>query len=120
MTPAEFKTIRESLGLSAQWIANHLGVSLRTVRYWEAGERVNIPDKSAVNLADMDAGFGALVEQALVNPPSVLVRYHTDAGLWRTRPDLAPLPAVAHAALLARIRTAILARGGTVSIEYDS
>lgn len=42
MTPAEFKTIRESLGLTAQWIAENAGVKLRTAQYWEAG-RMAVP-----------------------------------------------------------------------------
>lgn len=37
MTPADFKTIRESLGLSAQWLADAVGVDQRTVRRWEDG-----------------------------------------------------------------------------------
>lgn len=37
MTPAEFKTLRESLGLSAQWLADAVHVDQRTVRRWEDG-----------------------------------------------------------------------------------
>lgn len=37
MTPADFKTLRESLGLSAQWIADAVHVDQRTVRRWEDG-----------------------------------------------------------------------------------
>lgn len=37
MTPADFKTIRESLGLSAQWLATAVDVDQRTVRRWEDG-----------------------------------------------------------------------------------
>ena len=42
MTPTEFKAIRHSLGLSAQGLADALGLgasSGRTVRRWEAGGR---------------------------------------------------------------------------------
>jgi DNA-binding transcriptional regulator YiaG len=34
MTPADFKTLRESLGLSARWLADRLSVDQRTVRRW--------------------------------------------------------------------------------------
>lgn len=37
MTPAEFKVLRESLGLSAQWLATRFKVSLRSIRNWEDG-----------------------------------------------------------------------------------
>lgn len=40
MTPAELKSIRHSLGLSAEAFARLVRVSNgRTVRYWESGER---------------------------------------------------------------------------------
>ena len=40
MTPAEFKSIRQSQSLSQKALARALGVSsARTVRRWEAGER---------------------------------------------------------------------------------
>ena len=42
MTPAELKTIRESLGLTVQWLADRAGVKLRTVQYWESG-RSGVP-----------------------------------------------------------------------------
>lgn len=38
MTPADFKTIRESLGLSAQWLADAVHADQRTVRRWEDGD----------------------------------------------------------------------------------
>lgn len=44
MTPKEFKAARRALGLSAQGMANLLGVkSGRTVRRWEAGDRKMSP-----------------------------------------------------------------------------
>jgi len=33
MTPAELKTLRESLGLSAQWLADRAGVLQRSVQH---------------------------------------------------------------------------------------
>jgi len=42
MTPQQFKDARHKLGLSAQGMANALGMSTssgRTVRRWEAGDR---------------------------------------------------------------------------------
>ncbi len=39
MTPQEFKSARRALGLSAQGMANALGIgSGRTIRRWEAGQ----------------------------------------------------------------------------------
>ena len=54
------------------------------------------------------------------HPPEVvrLYRYRDDAALWAARPDMAGLPVTAHAALLARVRLALLDRGQAVVIEY--
>lgn len=43
MTDAELKVVREFLGLSLAWLADHLAVSLRTVQHWEQGKYA-IPD----------------------------------------------------------------------------
>lgn len=37
LTDAEFRIAREDLGLTAEWVAEQLGVALRTVRRWESG-----------------------------------------------------------------------------------
>lgn len=51
MTPVEFRTIRISLRLSQQKMAEYLGIkSGRTVRAWEAGERT-IPEYIIKSLA---------------------------------------------------------------------
>ncbi len=51
MTPSEFRAIRILLKLSQQKMAEYLGIkSGRTVRAWEAGERI-IPDYIIKSLA---------------------------------------------------------------------
>lgn len=37
LTAAEVRTLREGLGLTADWLADHLGIQTRTVQRWEAG-----------------------------------------------------------------------------------
>lgn len=129
MTPAELKTLRESLGLSAQWLADRSGVLQRSVQYWEAG-RSRVPDDVAELILRIDAQFAEATRQALAvvdeqtaaqgHPPETvrLYRYRDDAELWQARPDMRGLPVTAHAALLARVRSALLARGQAVAIEY--
>jgi len=128
MTPAELKTIRESLGLTAQWIADHAGVKLRTAQYWEAG-RMAVPDDVVAMLGRIDQMLNSTVEQAVTHiddmsdqhsEPSdvVLLRYRTDADLWRFRPDMKSLPTTTHAAMLARLRRALWRRGIKTNIEY--
>lgn len=43
MTGGEFRTVREYLGLTLEWVAEHLDVAERSVRRWEAGTSP-IPD----------------------------------------------------------------------------
>lgn len=62
MTPADLKSARESLGLSAEGFARVFGVaSGRTVRGWEAGERNGAP-------AIVPAPVALLVDLALHIP----------------------------------------------------
>ena len=130
MTPAELKTIRESLGLPVQWLADRASVQRRSVEYWEAG-RSNVPADVAELLLKLEAQFADATRQALDvvdektaqhggEPPETvrLYRYRDDAALWSARPDMHGLPVTAHAALLARVRLALLARGQSVVIEY--
>lgn len=39
MTAAEFRSRRETFGVSAEWLADRLGVALKTVQRWENGHR---------------------------------------------------------------------------------
>ncbi len=129
MTPAELKTIRESLGLPVQWLAERAGVQRRSVEYWEAG-RSNVPADVEALLLKLDAQLAEATRQALAvvdeqtaaqgHPPETvrLHRYRDDAALWQARPDMHGLPVTAHAALLARVRAALMARGQPVVIEY--
>ncbi len=70
MTPAELKTLRETLGLSAQWLADRAGVLQRSVQYWEAG-RSRLPDDVAELILRIDAQFTEATRQAL----AVVIEY---------------------------------------------
>lgn len=129
MTPAELKTIRESLGLPVQWLAERANVQRRTVEYWEAG-RSPVPADVAALILQIDAQFAEATRQSLAvvdeqtekqgQPPETvrLYRYRDDAALWAARPDMRGLPVTAHAALLARVRLALQDRGQAAEIEY--
>lgn len=64
MTPAEFKTLRESLGLTAQWLATRFTVSLRTIRNWEDGA-TPVPDAIAEELLNLEAFVEAEADDAI-------------------------------------------------------
>ena len=125
MTPAELKTLRESLGLSEQWVAERAGVQLRTVQYWEDGQ-----DSVPVDVANMIEHIDETVNLSVKNnlkkikatnkkgDEIALIRYRTDDDLWSFTTDMAPLPAACHAAMQARLRRALLDSGYLPFIVY--
>jgi len=129
MTPAELKTIRESLGLPLQWVADQAHVQLRTAQYWEQG-RTAVPQDVAKLIQDLDEQFWQLVadyleqikeiaeEEGALPEEIVLIRYRTDADLWEFQPDFRPIPASSHAALISRTRRALWEIGVPSIIEY--
>lgn len=129
MTPAELKTIRESLGLPLQWVADQARVKLRTAQYWEQGRNA-VPQDVADMMNGLDEQFWQLVadyltqvkeiadEDGALPEEVVLIRYRTDADLWKFHPDFRPIPAGAHAALLSRTRRALWEIGVPSIIEY--
>ncbi|MFD7995459.1 helix-turn-helix domain-containing protein [Streptomyces mexicanus] len=105
MTPAEFKVVREFLGLTGDWIAGHLGVSPRTVRHWEEG-KYKIPDGVRLAIEKLEATtgeyVGAVVEQLMDLPDPAVITYRTDAEYKAADPD-SPFPASWHRAVIARV-----------------
>lgn len=105
MTDAEFRTVREFLGLTGDWLAGHLKVSARTVRHWEQGKYL-IPDGVRLAMEDLERRtgefIGALVEKLVGGPdPGVLV-YRSDTEYHAAHPEI-DFPASWHRAVVARI-----------------
>ena len=123
MTPAELKTLRESLSLPAQWVANQANVRLRTVQYWEAG-RTAVPKDVADMLRDVDARIDQMALEALDAyrdaGPVTLYRYSSDSELWENKPDLFPWPAATHAVMLARLTKMLSGAGVASTIQYHA
>jgi hypothetical protein len=102
MTDAELKVVREFLGVSGDWLADHLGVSPRTVRHWEAG-KYPIPDGVRLTVEQLEQVAAqqvtAAVEMLNDAPDPVLGIPRTDADC----PPECPFPAGWHRAIAARI-----------------
>ncbi|WP_405149417.1 DUF1870 family protein [Sphaerisporangium sp. NBC_01403] len=105
MTDAEFKVVREFLGLTGDWLAGHLGVSPRTVRHWEHG-KYPIPDGVRLALEDLEDRTGEFIGgcvKALMDVPDpALLTYRTDEEYHAAHPEI-PFPASWHRAVVARI-----------------
>lgn len=65
MTPAEFKTIREGLGISAEELADDMGVTRKTVYGFESPSRlIDVPEDRAAHLLAVKRTFDAAVSRA--------------------------------------------------------
>lgn len=119
MTGAELKTIRESLGLTAKWLADKAGVAHRSAQYWEA-QTFNVPDDVASLINNLDLELEKMVVNGIKTLSEkvqsqggwservVLLRYSKEEDLWRFHPEMKGLPVTYHAAMLARLRSVII------------
>lgn len=118
MTDAEFKVVREHLGLSGDWLAGHLGVTPRTVRHWEQGKYA-IPDGVRLELEDLERRTGefvsGIIEKLMDCPEPGLITYRSDAEYHAAHPET-PWPASWHRAVVARVAQEVPA----LSIVYAS
>lgn len=128
MTPAEMKTLRESLGLPVQFVVDYFQVQQRTVQYWESGKKA-VPQDVVSWLCTISSYFEKMLKQqtdaleaifAQHGLPSemVLIRYRTQDDLWRYQPDMRPLPETTHTAMLVRLWNWLKERGVPVKITY--
>lgn len=105
MTDAQFKVVREFLGLTGDWIAEWLGVSPRTVRHWEQG-KYPIPDGVRALIESLEARTSSWVTEIAAEltgvPDPTVVTYRTDVEYHADHPD-AEFPASWHRAVIARV-----------------
>ena len=105
MTSAEFRVAREFLGLTGEWLADHLGVSSCTVRAWEQG-KYPIPDGIRIELERLEkrtgAFIGAIVAKLIDDADAQVVVYRSDAEYHAAYPEI-PYPAAWHRAVVARV-----------------
>lgn len=127
MTPAEFKTIRQTIGISAQNFAELLNVEPRTIQRMENG--LADPKGFAVDLLQSLYESFCLMcvesENQLENTiktygkPTeiVLIRYKKD-DFKLFNPDFGDMPESIHSATLGRLKTFAEAKCITVKIIY--
>lgn len=86
LTAAEVRTIREGLGVTAEWLADHLGIQTRTVQRWEAGH-TRIADFAVDELALLQIQAGEQVAAHVdaftgSTAPAVLAIDDTGPDAW--------------------------------------
>ncbi len=123
MTPAEYRTLRETCGLSQQAAADFHNVALRTIAHWETG-RNGVPAGAAQELRTLNARMERAASEAVAlwhehSAESVaLVRYRSLDDYRGSRADREGLPWPSHNALIARLMLALERAGATVVIDY--
>ena len=108
------KDLRESLGLSVEWVAEQTGMSANSIKNIESGAK-KAPQSVMNFLKQIDAMIDNSVNQVVEQivkaerltgtlPEQLdLVRYNDDVDLWHYQPEFKPLPATCHAALINRL-----------------
>lgn len=121
MTAAEFKVLRERLGLPAAWMARSLGTFERTLSRWETGAHPVREDAVAL-LREMEDHTDKSVASAVLRHKAgaVLKTFRYDANV-PTPVKLvdaigAKLPASWHRAMIGRVAAEL---DGEVGIVYD-
>ena len=105
MSGAELRCLREWLGLTTRWLADHLGVAERSVHRWESGIR-EVPEgvaAEALRLSEITYGvLNGLIDQLLDVPEPGVYTYMSDADYRSHHPEQ-DWPASWHRALCARL-----------------
>lgn len=115
MNPAEIRCRRERLGLTAEGLAQVLGIDERNVRRWEQGTQ-GISERSVELLAQLEDRYAQLVDELGRERRDPMVTFATDDELWAAHPELRPLPARVHRVAAAE---AVVRHGGRISFATD-
>ncbi len=123
MSAAEFKTLREAVGLSISTLVKVIDVDERSIRKWESGkkkvpqdvfEKVVAIDKLITDTANNEiAQFKTAPKDAVI-----LYRFIDEDDLHEQHPEFESLPIMSYGAMIYRLRQKYLDLGVAVTIEY--
>lgn len=126
LSAAEFKTLRQSLGLSLSEAADYLDIrSTRTITAWESG-RVDLPDGAAQELLSLQAhmkdGAAAAVMEWRKHKDRCdsveLYRYRSQEDYVDSRSHAEGVPLGAHSKIIEWAAEALRTEGAEVFIMY--
>lgn len=105
MTSAEFRILREQLGVTTDWLAEQFGVDHRTVRRWDTGAS-RVPDGVAADMDRIRAATDDFVDQVASEVVDAdqeqLVVYRDEVQFRESWPGL-NYPAGWHRAAIGRV-----------------
>ncbi len=123
MHPAEFKTLREAVGLSISTLVKVIDVDERTLRKWESGKK-KLPQGVIDSLVAVDTLLTTTANnlfdsiQQTPQDSVVLYRFIDEEDLLNEHPEFEGLPMSSYGVVLFRAKQKLLDLGIPVSIEY--
>lgn len=123
MHPAEFKTLREALGLSISTLVKVIDVDERTLRKWESGKK-KLPQGVIDSLVAVDTLVDTTAQQLFSRLQTnaqdrvVLHRFIDEEDLLTAHPEFEGLPMSTYGVVLSRVKQRFSDLGMPVSIEY--
>lgn len=130
MYGAEFRTLRQSLGLSQEWVARQLGIrQKKTISFWEnrpdpvPNDAVKLVSAIWVQINAAATAAGVQVQEAKKaagdQPLYVqLLVYRSERDLRKFADDLGPMTLTAHSQLLMCSHEEVTAAGGVPQFVY--
>jgi DNA-binding XRE family transcriptional regulator len=123
MHAAEFKTLREAVGLTISTLVKVIDVDERTIRKWESGKK-KLPADVIESVVAIDQLLTDTANQLFIerNQPSngtvVLDRFIEEEDLLNAYPQFEGLPMSSYGVVLFRLRQKFIDAGVEVSIQY--
>jgi transcriptional regulator with XRE-family HTH domain len=123
MHAAEFKTLREAIGLTISTLVKVIDVDERTIRKWESGKK-KLPADVIESVVSIDQLLTDTANQLFteLHKPSgesvVLDRFIEEEDLLNAYPQFEGLPMSSYGVVLFRLRQKFIDAGVEVSIQY--
>lgn len=123
MHPAEFKTLREAVGLSISTLVKVIDVDERSIRKWESGKKKLPKDviEAVVAIDQLLTDTANLAFDEFQKTPQdsvVLHRYIEEEDYLNAHPEFEGLPITTYGVALFRLRQKFMDANIPVSIEY--
>ncbi|NVJ97793.1 MAG: hypothetical protein HWE25_06550 [Alphaproteobacteria bacterium] len=126
MTPAEFRVLREGLGLAERDVSMLTLATETQIKMWERGSEP-VPEREGGLVADLDREVERRLAEALVRAVSreeiTLKLFKNAMDFKKAGPDMSPIPPMlayrCHCALVGRLARALRRDGKTVDIVYS-
>lgn len=123
MHAAEFKTLREAIGLSISTLVKVIDVDERSIRKWESGKKT-VPQDVVAQVQAIDAMINATAQDLFIEcqqagqPSVVLCRYIEEEELYEACPQFDGLPMSSYGVMLYRLKQKLTEAGIDATIEY--